>query len=465
MKRISLKFKLTVGITLIAAVIAGLAAGIIIGGGRMIAEDRLKRPLREAVLSAAKAIDGEKKLPSRLASENENITFVIYTKKGERLLGAPPEGVTVQPTPDSKRYGTVTGENGKVYFLFDKKCDIGGKKQVYLRGYTEYPDRDAVSADIRRTAYVAVPSAVLVFAVLTYLLARNLLSPISKLSSATNAIIDGSDLSKKIPYPESRDEIYGLTKTVNAMLERLDRSFENEKQFISDASHELRTPTAVILAQCELISTSKTEPTGDEYRQAIETIGRQAGRMKQLVLELLELSRIDRGKVEKNFEEDDLSRLVMLVCDEQRELHADSGITLDSSEVDPQIRAQINSSLMIRLVTNLVSNAYQYGKKGGHIKVSLSVEKQFNRKPVARITVSDDGKGISKEDLPKIWERFYRADNSRTDTGSSGLGLTMVKWIAGYHNGSVTVESTLGKGSRFTADIPLRQQEVRQDEK
>lgn len=177
--------------------------------------------------------------------------------------------------------------------------------------------------------------------------------------------------------------------------------------------------------------------------------------MKRLVLELLELSRIDRGKVEKNFEKTDVSRLVSVVCDEQRELHTDSSITMNA-DIDPQIIAEVNPSLYIRLATNLISNAYQYGKSGGHVNVTLGVSKLPGRSAALELAVEDDGIGIAGDQLSKIWERFYRVDNSRSDTGSSGLGLTMVKWIAGYHDGSVRAESTLGKGSKFTVTIPMK---------
>lgn len=201
--------------------------------------------------------------------------------------------------------------------------------------------------------------------------------------------------------------------------------------------------------------TADETPSTDEYKVAIETVARQAGRMKRLVLELLELSRIDRGKVEKNFEKTDVSRLVSVVCDEQRELHADSNITLNA-DIDPQITAEVNPSLYIRLATNLISNAYQYGRTGGHVSVTLGVSKLPGRSAALELAVEDDGIGIAGDQLPKIWERFYRVDNSRSDTGSSGLGLTMVKWIAGYHDGSVRAESTLGKGSKFTVTMPMK---------
>lgn len=454
--KISMKTKLAAAFTLIAVILCFIGALFIIGGGSMIAENRQKRSLRSAVLSRAESISEKKLIPSSIPSEN-GISFAVYTKEGKLLIGDPLRSDDgADPLPDSKHFTEITS-GGKKYFVFDKKCSLGksdGKKvSVYLRGYINYPESGEVMSARALSAAITIPTAVILLCIAAYLAAKKILSPLGKLQNATNAIISGDDLSKTIRTGDNHDEVYELTCTINEMLARLSRSFENEKQFISDASHELRTPTSVISAQCELLKTSDTPPTAEEYSQAIDLIARQSERMKRLVLELLELSRIDRGKVEKRFESCDMSRLVSLVCDEQKELHADSTITL-TADIEPKIFADVNSSLIIRLATNLISNAYQYGKDGGHINVSLSIERPLNTL-VAELVVEDDGIGISKENLPKIWERFFRAEKSRSDTGSSGLGLTMVKWIAGYHDGSVRVESTLGKGSKFTADIPI----------
>lgn len=458
--KITIKLRLSIGFTLIALIFSAIACLATFGGGAVIADDKVKRPLRETVTDIAAEIKADKKLPATLDSGSDGLTLAIITKSGELKVGTFPETLGLQPVPDSKTFFKVKDSEGTEYFIYDKKISIekNSKKHVYyLRGYALAPTSDEVSSTMITVAVIAMPCALLGIAFSAYILSKKLLAPLDRLSAATNAIIDGKDLAKNLPSGKNHDEVWELTQMVNAMLERLDKSFESEKQFISDASHELRTPTAVILAQCELLMTADETPTTDEYKSAIETVARQAGRMKRLVLELLELSRIDRGKVEKNFEKTDVSRLVSVVCDEQRELHADSDINITmKADIDPQIIAEVNPSLYIRLATNLISNAYQYGRAGGHVLVTLGVSKLPGRAAALELAVEDDGIGIAGDQLPKIWERFYRVDNSRSDTGSSGLGLTMVKWIAGYHDGSVRAESTLGKGSKFTVTIPLK---------
>jgi signal transduction histidine kinase len=121
------------------------------------------------------------------------------------------------------------------------------------------------------------------------------------------------------------------------------------------------------------------------------------------------------------------------------------------------VLAEANQMLLIRMLVNLIDNAYKYGKSGGHIDVSLRLTQKVDLRPLLVFTVEDDGIGISEADQKKIWERFYRVDSSRTDGGSSGLGLSMVKWIVGYHGGSIQLDSQIGKGSKFTIEIPVKQ--------
>ena len=169
--------------------------------------------------------------------------------------------------------------------------------------------------------------------------------------------------------------------------------------------------------------------------------------MSKLISELLMISRMDKNTVKLNFESVDISELVTFVCDEQREIH-DESITLNT-EIENGITAEADRFLLVRLFINLISNAYQYGKEGGNINVRL-----FEKDGNIVFSVQDDGIGISEKDIPKIWERFYQADSSRTDNGSMGLGLSMVKWIANCHGGEITVKSELGMGSTFTFTFP-----------
>jgi signal transduction histidine kinase len=210
-------------------------------------------------------------------------------------------------------------------------------------------------------------------------------------------------------------------------------------------SHELRTPTTVILAECDY--TRKHAQSPEDYKMALEVISRQAKKMSRLVESLLSLSRLDLGTVKANFEVGDLSEMLTVICSEMS-LAGSRGITM-CTDIEPGISANMDVTLMSRLIQNLIDNAYKYGRDNGSVEVALRSEGRF-----AVLTVADNGVGISKENLDKIWQRFYQEDSSRSGGEGLGLGLSMVKQIAQLHGGSVSAESAPGQGSTFTVKIP-----------
>ena len=232
------------------------------------------------------------------------------------------------------------------------------------------------------------------------------------------------------------------------MFARLETSFEAEKQFTSDASHELRTPVAVILAQCE--DARRGAQTPEQYAEAIDVIERQAGRMSSLIAQLLQMTRLEQGTQRAAFEQADLSGLVEVICAEQPQLPR--GITIQT-DIQPDVEAWFDVTLMSRLLQNLINNAARYGRENGHIWVSLRhVEHD------AVLSVRDDGIGIPADRLDKIWKRFYQVEASRGAANGAGLGLPMVRQIAALHGGTVTVDSREGEGSCFTLRFPTERQ-------
>lgn len=177
--------------------------------------------------------------------------------------------------------------------------------------------------------------------------------------------------------------------------------------------------------------------------------------MSKLIQELLSFSRMEQMNVQKEFEVVNVSELLKIICEEQKEIHNGS-ISL-ATEIESGIRVLANQSLLARAYINLISNAYQYGKEKGHILVKL-----FRNGEKIVLQVKDDGIGISKENLEKIWHRFYRVDESRTvnESGSMGLGLSIVRWIAHYHSGEVFVESRFMQGSVFHFEFPERKEGI-----
>lgn len=278
-------------------------------------------------------------------------------------------------------------------------------------------------------------------------LASRALRPVRQLTATANAISDGQDLKARIglPHTSGSDEIYQLSASFDNMFDRLERSFEAEQRFTSDASHELRTPTTVILAACE--DARKNAQTPADYQAALDVIDRQAHKMSALIRSMLEITRLDQGTQKVNWEYADLSDLVTVICDEQA-MVARRGIRI-SCAAEPGIFIDMDVFLISRVVQNLLDNAFKFGVDGGWIHVALR-----RTAAGAELTVQDNGIGISQENLDKIWQRFYQADPSRQENAGLGLGLSMVQQIVTLHGGAVAVTSAPGHGTTFTVTLP-----------
>jgi signal transduction histidine kinase len=271
--------------------------------------------------------------------------------------------------------------------------------------------------------------------------------PVEKISMATNHIISGKDLTKRIDIGEGKDEIHLLADTINNMLDRLETSFETEKQFTSDASHELRTPLSVIKAHTEFaLEFAESE---EDYKEALEVINRQGDKMSALLSQLLFFTRLEQSNRKVELKEGNLSNLVQSIFDDRYLVLQGKREFVGS--IEDGITARYDESLLSRLIDNLLDNAEKYSEVGSTIKIKL-----WDTETAIKLSVEDSGKGILPENLDKIWNRFFREDESRSEEyGTSfGLGLSMVKEIASIHNGTIDVDSQINVGSTFTLTLP-----------
>ena len=225
--------------------------------------------------------------------------------------------------------------------------------------------------------------------------------------------------------------------------------FAGSSSAASSGGSELRTPVTVILSQCDYLLEDRE--LSEEERSAVEAIRRKARSMSKMISQLLFLSRADQGRQAVHKELLDLSLITEMAAEEQEAMAAEKNISI-VRDIEEGIEGYVDETLFIRLWMNLIGNAISYGKEGGWLKVSLKKEKN-----TVFGAVEDNGIGISQEQLPHIWERFYQADTSRTgkENAGSGLGLPMVKWIVETHGGKISVRSTPGAGSRFAFYLPL----------
>ncbi len=244
------------------------------------------------------------------------------------------------------------------------------------------------------------------------------------------------------------DEIGRLIHTMNDMIGRLHSSFAQTRQFSSDASHELRTPLTIMRGEIELALRSEKTPL--EYRETLSSTLEEIVRLKSIIDNLLTLGKADQGVYEMKLEEVHLDALIRDLFDDSELLAESKHINVELRKADP-VTIVGDKGRLRQLFLNLVDNAIKYTPEGGH--VSLSVERQNGS---ACVKIEDSGIGIPSDDLKKIFDRFYRVDKARSrEMGGSGLGLSIAKWIAELHRGSITVDSEVNKGSRFTVTIPI----------
>jgi two-component system, OmpR family, sensor kinase len=293
---------------------------------------------------------------------------------------------------------------------------------------------------------LAVGSVVLVLTLAAgWFLTGRALAPIHRISEAA-ATISASNLAARIDVAEMETELGELATTINATFDRLEHAFDQQTQFTADASHELRTPLSIVLAQADL--TLKRVRTVPEYCDALETIRRSARRMKSVVEGLLVLARADTGALALVKEEMDLAPAVEDACRLLAPLAAERNLKLET-RLEP-LSAWVDRERFAELMANLVGNAIRYNRDGGRIEVRLR-----RQNGDAILEVADTGIGIPDDELPHIFERFYRVDKARSRAlGGSGLGLAITKWVVEAHGGKITVASKVGVGTTFAVSLP-----------
>ena len=303
----------------------------------------------------------------------------------------------------------------------------------------------------RRNLLLMAPLVLLVAAGVGYWLSHRALAPVDALTRTARQI-GGQNLSSRVDSIHTGDELQRLSDTLNEMLARIEAAFLRVTQFTADASHELRTPVALMRTEAEL-ALRKSRSEG-EYRDALAHILRQAEGTSVLIDELLSLARKDSGRESLELLPVQLAPLLREAARDWQAVAADRHLHFIENLERPESIVLADARALTRVVHILLDNAFKYTPATGTVELFLE------RKDGSEcIGIRDTGIGISEEDLPKIFERFYRADKARSrELGGAGLGLAIADWIIQQHHGSIRVESTLGQGSLFRID--LTQQDV-----
>jgi heavy metal sensor kinase len=294
----------------------------------------------------------------------------------------------------------------------------------------------------------AIPAGLLVAALSGYWMSRRALAPVDEITQAARSI-GAQNLGQRLAVPRTGDELQRLSETLNEMMERLQASFERVMQFTADASHELRTPIALIRTAAELALRRRRDEAN--YRDALQHILDEAERTSSLIESLTVLARADSEAETLPRSPTDLAKVLESACAQGKTLALAKHVEF-SQDISPDVPVLMaNPQSLQRLFLILIDNAVKYTPPGGSITVRVSCDPEY-----VVVCVDDSGIGISREDLPHIFERFYRADKARTrDIGGTGLGLSIAKWIADAHQAVLSVESTPDRGSTFKVIFAL----------
>ena len=477
MRGVSLKVKLTALYTFFMVLVTCVVLAVLFSlSTREVlssTQNRLERRVQEST-DDIRLRDGEIRVDSDFYSVSGDIYLSLYDENRYLLYGKIPYGFNADPElADGNLRVIQDAENRQEWYVYDLSFRLDGEHIVYVRGITSITEAEASFAVTVRFALILFPLLIVVTALIGYRFTRRTLLPVRRITETVQKIRADGDLSRRVGMPEtgrkgmpetgndavtgkfsarrkSRDEIARLAETFDGMLGEMEEAFEREKRFTSDVAHELRTPVAVILAQCGECLRDETLP--ERQRQELEVIERKAREISDTIGSLLFLTRADQGRQALQREMVNIGELTRLAAAQEEFLAEEREQDVEIvCEMPEELWVFVDETLYIRMISNLISNAVYYGRKKGHVWISLREE---NGRVVG--SVRDDGIGISREDLPHIWERFYRADSARSEGNHSGLGLPLVQWIVEAHGGRIRVRSELGKGSEFTFILPKK---------
>ncbi len=329
---------------------------------------------------------------------------------------------------------------------------VGGRGAGTMQVGTSLAVIESVREDLLYILIMGVTFAVLLAAIGSWLVIERSLAPLDMVVATAEQINRADDLSRRIPYNQlPNDEVGQLILTFNQTLERLETIFTSQERFLADVSHELRTPLTVIKGNLDLMRRMNTL---DE--EILVSIDEEANRLTRLVGDLLLLAQAETGKLPL---QKDCLELDSLLFEVIQEMHILAGekINIRLTEID-QIQVLGDRDRLKQVLLNLISNAIQYTPEGGEVFLSLA-RKGKN----AEVIIRDTGPGIPAEDMPHIFERFYRTEKSRTrqKTPGFGLGLSIAYWIVKNHKGKINVDSVEGKGTTFSISLPaLKAEEI-----
>ena len=375
----------------------------------------------------------------------------IFRADGSRVLPSPTPAAQAFPWPAinagaEEKFSNVIAPD-QPYWVLARRSTLNGET-IYLTAAAPEGGNLLVLDRFWEGLIASAPILLLISSAGGYWLSRKALKPVDRITTAARSI-SISNLSERLPVSRTGDELERLAETCNAMLARLDVAVNQIKRFTADASHELRGPISFLRTVAEVaMRNPKADP---ESRQAFEDIVEETAKATVLLEDMLTLARADAERGEKALQSLNLTAVVEEACEMARPIAKDRQLDLSVSLGDShQVNVLGEFSTLRRLLWILLDNALKFTQAPGRIDVALSADSQQ-----ATVEVRDSGEGISAADLPHIFDRFYRADPSRSTIDGAGLGLAIAKWIAEIHHADLTVASELRKGTVFQLVLPV----------
>jgi len=450
----SLRVRLVLWTVVLEALLLLVLAGVFTLSLRNIQNREIDETLRlsAAQLNAVVDIrDGHFDIPETdvIALRERGISAWVLTPQREVAASVSNGDLASLPAaiPDSGHYLNAQLDSGEAVRLFRAPLTEGQQSLGEMVLALPLAPVQAATRQVLISLGIAIPIVLLLSASGGLFLAGRALSPVAAITDTARQI-GAADLSQRLDVDLPDDEIGRLAQTFNAMLERLDQAFRRERQFTADASHELRTPLGLLKTQ---LSLARSRPRrAEELLQMMADMEGDLDRMTHLVEQLLTLARVEQHGLD-GIGTVDLKELLPAIVEDMQGQARSRHIALELS-----IPIQVNLTLpgdgerLRQVFTNLVENGLKYTPPGG--RVTLAAQRRWQ---TVVVTISDSGEGIPVEQLPHLFERFYRSDNARTrSTGGFGLGLAISRAIVEAHGGQIEVESTLGQGTVFTITLP-----------
>lgn len=376
----------------------------------------------------------------------------VYDQSGHLIAGTDvlsvlsPAG-TIQNAPAGRLFfSTVRGADGDTWRVVATRVALPGRFGDVLIVARSERDMHAVLRRLGLLMATAIPLTLLLAIAGGLFLTGRALAPIDHIATTAERL-SAEDLSRRLNLAKTSDEVGRLAATFDGMLDRLDRAFQRQRQFTADVSHELRTPLAMLISQADIALERRRTPA--EYQRTLSSMRDETRRMAQLVDTMLTLARAEAGQISLVRERLDLRDLAAEVVATMEAFAADRGVRLWIPNGESAV-VEADQTYLTQLLLNLVENGVKYTPPGGSVTVSVE-----SGRGGAFLRVSDTGLGIAPEDLPHIFDRFYRADRARSRAdGGAGLGLAIARWVVQAHGGDVQAASEIGRGTTFTVRLP-----------